>query len=106
MWLRPRTEQLDLEQHWWRFTAVNEALFSLGYALLNALLVLTAVVGMGKWRHASGAGLVMGFLVLRSAFLGTLENPEPRYVLEYFPVILTFAGAQAAALWQRSSSQP
>jgi 4-amino-4-deoxy-L-arabinose transferase-like glycosyltransferase len=106
MWFRPRTEQLRLEHHWWRFHPLRESLFSVGYALLNALLVMTAVVGMGKFRHAPGAGLVIGFVVLRSAFLGTLENPEPRYVLECFPVILTFAGAQAYALWQRYSSRP
>jgi len=26
--------------------------------------------------------------VLRSAFLGTLENPEPRYTLECYPVVI------------------
>jgi hypothetical protein len=27
-------------------------------------------------------------VLLRSAFLGTMENPEPRYTLECFPVVL------------------
>jgi len=31
-------------------------------------------------------------VLLRSAFLGTLENPEPRYVLECFPAVLALAG--------------
>jgi hypothetical protein len=37
--------------------------------------------------------MLIGFVVIRSLFLGTLENPEPRYTLEMFPVILVFAAA-------------
>jgi hypothetical protein len=33
------------------------------------------------------------FVVLRSAFLGTMENPEPRYTLECFPIILLLGAA-------------
>jgi len=29
---------------------------------------------------------------LRTALLGTLENPEPRYTLECFPIVLALAG--------------
>jgi len=34
-------------------------------------------------------------VVLRSVFLGTLENPEPRYTLECYPVLLLLASALA-----------
>ncbi len=105
MWFRPRTEQLGLEQHWWRFNPPSQSLFSIGYALLNLLLVVTAVLGMVKFRHAPGAGFLIGFIAFRSAFLGTMENPEPRYVLECFPVILVFTGAQIHAVWQKHSSK-
>jgi 4-amino-4-deoxy-L-arabinose transferase-like glycosyltransferase len=105
MWFRPRTEQLGLEQHWWRFNPLSHSLFSIGYTLLNFLLVVTAVLGMARFRHAPGAGFLIGFVAFRSAFLGTLENPEPRYVLECFPVILVFAGAQIHAVWQKHSSK-
>jgi hypothetical protein len=30
-------------------------------------------------------------VILRSIFLGTLENPEPRYTLECYPAIIIFA---------------
>jgi len=40
------------------------------------------------------------FVVLRSAFLGTLENPEPRYTLEAYPVVLLLAGAWVSG-WRR-----
>jgi hypothetical protein len=40
------------------------------------------------------AGLfVISFILLRSLFLSSLENPEPRYMLECFPVVLALAGA-------------
>jgi hypothetical protein len=28
---------------------------------------------------------------LRSGFLGTLENPEPRYTLEMYPIVIVLA---------------
>jgi hypothetical protein len=39
---------------------------------------------------------VVGFVLLRSVFLSSLENPEPRYVLECFPVVLALAGGAFA----------
>ena len=109
MWLRPRTEQFRQEddwhvaQHWWRFQPPDQALFSLFYAFLNVLLLLTAFLGMVQRRGTPGAGLLIGFVLIRSAFLATMENPEPRYVLECYPVILVFAGAQLSALRKGAS---
>jgi hypothetical protein len=37
--------------------------------------------------------MMLLFVLLRSAFLGTLPNPEPRYTLECYPVVLLLAGA-------------
>jgi hypothetical protein len=31
------------------------------------------------------------FVLLRTAFLTTIETPEPRYVLECYPILLAFA---------------
>jgi hypothetical protein len=44
-------------------------------------------------REIFGVGLFVLFLVLRSLFLGTLENPEPRYTLECYPVAIFLASA-------------
>jgi len=52
--------------------------------------VLALVSGNPRLRCV---GLLGGFLLLRSLFLSTIENPEPRYTLECFPVILAWAGA-------------
>jgi hypothetical protein len=47
---------------------------------------------MARWPSGVRyAGLLVGFVVLRSLFLGTLENPEPRYTLECYPVVIFFA---------------
>jgi hypothetical protein len=37
--------------------------------------------------------MMLLFVLLRSAFLGTLPNPEPRYTLECYPVVLLLGGA-------------
>lgn len=98
MWLRPRTEMLPLDPRWWQYgDHPAESILSGGMAALNLLLLVLAVVG---WKHllpldACGIALA-GFVLVRSAFLGSLENPEPRYMLECFPVILALAGIALA----------
>jgi hypothetical protein len=52
-------------------------------------------------RNSFGAGLLLMFLALRSLFLGTLENPEPRYTLECYPVVIV-----AAAVFLIGKSHP
>ena len=58
--------------------------------------------GQRCWRSFAGrrnlaeAELLVCFLLLRSAFLGTLENPEPRYTLECYPAIVVLASSLLA----------
>ncbi len=47
--------------------------------------------GLWRLRFSFGVGLLLMFLALRSLFLGTLENPEPRYTLECYPVVIVAA---------------
>jgi 4-amino-4-deoxy-L-arabinose transferase-like glycosyltransferase len=91
MWLRPRTEMLPIEPRWWTFDDEKESAIAIAYGALNLLLIAAAVIGFVKFRSMRIYGLLLGFLLLRSAFLSTMENPEPRYVLECFPVILVMA---------------
>ena len=42
-------------------------------------------------RLVPGFGVLVAFVALRSLFLGSLENPEPRYTLECYPVIVLLA---------------
>jgi hypothetical protein len=70
---------------------------TLSYFVLNLLYVVLALWGaLRVWRENSAlalaVGLLLGYVLLRTAFLTTLETPEPRYVLVCFPAILALAG--------------
>jgi 4-amino-4-deoxy-L-arabinose transferase-like glycosyltransferase len=98
MWLRPRTEFLGLEIRWWQIEDdPKECWIDIAYGALNLALIVAALVGVWRWRSlGTSAWLLIGFVVLRTAFLSTIENPEPRYVIECFPVVLFYAGAAFA----------
>ena len=101
MWLRPRTEMLPSDSRWWEFN--DEARWSalaVSFAAINLFYVLCALVGWMRQRELDWSGLLVLFVVVRSAFLGTLENPEPRYTLEMYPIVIVFA---AAALIRRQT---
>ena len=99
MWMRPRTEMLPSDSRWWEFNdEARWSALSIGLAAINLFYVLCALVGWLRTRPLAWSGLLVLFVVVRSAFLATLENPEPRYTLEMYPVVIVFA---AAALVRR-----
>jgi 4-amino-4-deoxy-L-arabinose transferase-like glycosyltransferase len=98
MWMRPRTEMLNLDLDWWKFNDVSESLMSLGLALLNAFYLFGAVMGLRKPAGIRFLGLFIAFIVLRSLTLATLENPEPRYTLECFPAVIVLASGGIAGV--------
>jgi 4-amino-4-deoxy-L-arabinose transferase-like glycosyltransferase len=103
MWLRPRTEILPCNSRWWEFD--EEPLWlsvTIVLGILNLLYLGAAVLGLVRGSRVLHLGLLVSFLILRSAFLGTLENPETRYTLEGYPVVILLA---AAAWGNRNSSQ-
>ncbi len=92
MWLRPRTELLPSDPRWWEFNDDPRWLaVSLGFGLVNLVYVVMALAGLVRARECFGVGLLVLFLLLRSAFLGSLENPEPRYTLECYPAVIVLA---------------
>lgn len=101
MWLRPRTELFPSDPRWWEFNDDPRWLaVSLGLGAINLFYVGGALLSAGRILRSSGLraaslglGLFFVFVVLRSAFLATLENPEPRYTLECYPVVIVFASA-------------
>jgi hypothetical protein len=99
MWLRPRTELMKIPMDWWAVRAhPGRSAFAMAYALLNAAYLGLAVAGLWLWRRRGwggcgpvAAGMVV-FVGLRCALLLTLDNSEPRYTLECFPVVILLAG--------------
>jgi 4-amino-4-deoxy-L-arabinose transferase-like glycosyltransferase len=94
MWLRPRTELTSADPRWWEFNDDRRLLaLSLGFGFINLLYVGLGLAGAIRGREFFGIGLFVLFLVIRSVFLGTLENPEPRYTLECYPALIVLASA-------------
>lgn len=106
MWFTPRVEMLPLSGHlwpigyWWEDSEPQYCV-SLGLFLLGIAYALMALVGAWRVRTNPAVLLLMAYLVIRTAFLTTIETPEPRYVLECFPAVL----ALAAQLWTKSSGR-
>ena len=97
MWIRPRTEMLNLQLDWWNWEDVpQESAASLGLALLDIFYIGAALASL---RSKSPANVMLWmFILCRSVLLATLPNPEPRYTLECFPALLMLAGAGLASL--------
>jgi len=107
MWLRPRTELLPSDPRWWEFNDEGAWLaVSIVFGLVNLAYVGAAAAGLRRWRESSALGLLLLFAVLRSLFLGTLENPEPRYTLECYPVVIVAAAALFIGKSHRTHRNP
>ena len=94
MWLRPRTELFPSDPRWWEFNDDRRWLIvSLGFGAINLVYIVMCLLGLARNRAIFSVGLFFFFLLLRSAFLGSLENPEPRYTLECYPALLLLASS-------------
>jgi Dolichyl-phosphate-mannose-protein mannosyltransferase len=97
MWLRPRTEILYVDTRWWNFSEHRkESAFAVFWAALNLFFLLACFRGWMQWKLGLAGIFVVSFILLRSMFLSSLENPEPRYMLECFPIVLALAGGAFA----------
>jgi len=106
LWFAPRIELLPVSgtvfplRQSWEDDKVDQSV-TVGFFLLNIFYLAIAVWGavkLWRWSAASRSAVlvIVLFVVLRTAFLTTLETPEPRYVLECFPALLAL-GAVALA---------
>jgi hypothetical protein len=102
IWFTPRIELLPFSgqvfpvTESWREDPIDLSV-TLGFFLLNGLYVTLAL--WGAWRISRErsvlrlvVALLLGYILLRTAFLTTIETPEPRYVLVCFPAVLALAG--------------
>ena len=92
MWLRPRTEILPSDSRWWEFNDDPKwSALAVVLGIVGLFYVGMAAAGLMRGWAVPLLGLLLTFVILRSIFLGTLENPEPRYTLECYPAIIIFA---------------
>jgi len=101
LWFTPRIELLPFSgvvfplAQAWEDDPVDQSV-TISLFLLNIAYLALAIAGgirLGRQsREALAAvALLLAFILIRTAFLTTLETPEPRYVLVCFPVILALA---------------
>ena len=95
MILRPRTEAFYLKAEWWKFDAhPADSAISIALGLLNLAYVVLALVGLfSPGRRVPAAMMMVSYLVLRCLLLGGMENAEPRYTLECYPIFMVAAAA-------------
>ena len=92
MWLRPRTETLPSDTRWWEFNDDPQwSTLAVGLGIVGLIYIALAAAGLARGWKLAYLALPLGFVILRSVFLGTLENPEPRYTLECYPVVILLA---------------
>jgi hypothetical protein len=88
----------DIHQHvWLPLFAALVGIYTLA-GLAGAFVLWLS----GDFYSRSWLLLVGLIVVTRLAFFSTLENPEPRYVVELFPFLAALGGIAFARIWKRS----
>jgi 4-amino-4-deoxy-L-arabinose transferase-like glycosyltransferase len=96
MLFRPRTEAFYLEVFWWQFgDHPAQSAWAILIGLVNFFYVAAAAWAFLR-RRVPWPWMLGGYLILRCLLLGTMENPEPRYTLECFPIFIVAAAAGLA----------
>ena len=97
----PRAARLPSEQQIiGRMHVMAWLSLAIAMGVINLIYIGLAIAGLVTGRFAY-VGLLVTFVVLRSAFLGTLENPEPRYVVEFFAFVVAVGSVSLTDLWDR-----
>jgi len=106
IWFTPRIELIPVSGHVFPLKQMREddprdQEITIGFFVINLFYVGIGLWGAVRlWRSRFVARPAVAFLalfiVMRTAFLTTLETPEPRYVLVCFPALIAM-GAQVFA---------
>lgn len=107
MMFRPRTEMIAWPLEWWKFSERKPGdWFALAYGALNAAFF--AAAGWAVWRRRLWeherviVGAMLATIVMRLLLLLTIDNSEPRYTLEFFPVLIAMASSVVSGLQIRA----
>jgi hypothetical protein len=106
LWFAPRIELLPVSgtifplKQSWEDDKVDLSV-TIGFFLVNIFYVGIGVYGamkLWRWSTASRAAVlvIVLFVAPRTAFLTTLETPEPRYMLECFPAVIALGAVGLA----------
>ncbi len=101
LWFTPRVELIPVSgtvfplRQSWQDDKIDQSV-TVGLFLLNIVYVALAIWGAARlWRQSASVrpavAVLIAFILLRTAFLTTLETPEPRYVLVCFPALIALA---------------
>jgi hypothetical protein len=101
MWFTPRIELIPVSGtvfplvQSWEDDKIDQSV-TVGLFLLNIVYVGLAIWGAARlWQQSTAVrpavAVLIVFILLRTAFLTTLETPEPRYVLVCFPALIALA---------------
>jgi hypothetical protein len=105
IWFTPRIELLPVSGHVFPLRYMHEEdpvdqRVTVLFFFLNIAYVLIGLCGAWRlWKFPAlrpAVALILLYLLFRTAFLTTLETPEPRYVLVCFPALIAM-GAQLFA---------
>jgi 4-amino-4-deoxy-L-arabinose transferase-like glycosyltransferase len=108
IWFTPRTELLPIDGKFWPLReqwedSHTDVIVTGGFAVLGYLYVALAMSGIWLSRRMHqesgpagspfgpnfwGIAFVLAYFVVRTAFLTTVEAPEPRYVVSCYPGVL------------------
>jgi 4-amino-4-deoxy-L-arabinose transferase-like glycosyltransferase len=94
MTLRPRAEMFPIALEWWKWHEHRaQTAVAASFAALNLVYLVFAGIGIVMWRRRQGteqtalAAAMLASILLRAVLLLTLDNSEPRYTLEFFPIL-------------------
>lgn len=101
LWFTPQMELLPFSSpifplaEEWDVNGTDQVI-TIGLFALNIFFLALAAWGAARLWHSGASAraviaLLAGFLLLRTAFLTTVESPDPRYVIVCYPAVLALA---------------
>jgi hypothetical protein len=97
MTLRPRTYEFELAPDWLNWsTHSGESALAVFLGVINLSYAVLAIWGFLRGR-VPWAMMLGGYILLRCLLLATVENSEPRYTMQFFPILILAAAAGLAA---------